>query len=172
MITIIAGTNRKNSYSLKVANIYQQLLAKHSIEHQVLSLEQLPHDFIFTQLQTQTTEYTSFISQYIEQAEKFVFIIPEYNGSFPGVLKAFVDTVPPKFFRGKKSCLVGVSSGHLGSVRGLDDFTDILHYLGVEVLSNKPKFSGIEKIMDDNGQFIDVANVGKLSTQLEKFNAF
>jgi len=172
MITIIAGTNRNGSYTKRIADIYYKTLTEKGVECQVLSLKSLPHDFIFTQLQKQTDDYTAFISEYILNAQKFIFIIPEYNGSFPGVLKAFVDTVPPKFFRGKKSCLVGVSSGHLGAVRGLDDFTDILHYLGVEVLSNKPKFSNIETLLDQNNEFLNPINTERIEKQLEQFQGF
>lgn len=172
MITIISGTNRKGSYSLRVAEIYKNNLKKLNVACQILSLENLPIDFIFTQLDKQTGEYIAFLKPYIIDVEKFIFIIPEYNGSFPGVLKAFIDSVPPKYFRGKKSCLAGVSSGHLGAVRGLDDFTDILHYLSVEVLSNKPKFSNIEKLLDENNHFIDEANQNKIIKQLELFGRF
>jgi chromate reductase, NAD(P)H dehydrogenase (quinone) len=172
MITIIVGTNRNGSYSKRVADIYHKILSDNGVKCQMLDLKMLPHDFIFTQLQTQTDDYTAFITEYILNAQKFIFIIPEYNGSFPGVLKAFIDTVPPKFFRDKRSCLVGVSSGHFGAVRGLDDFTDILHYLGVEVLSNKPKFSSIETLLDQNNEFLSPVNKERVEKQLEQFESF
>jgi NAD(P)H-dependent FMN reductase len=172
MITIISGTNRKGSYTKRVAEIYKQFIEKQNIDCQIFSLETLPKDFIFSEFEEQSDSYISFITPFIINCNKFIFVIPEYNGSFPGILKAFIDTVPPKYFRGKKSCLVGVSSGHLGAVRALDDFTDILHYLGVEVLSNKPKFSNIENLLDSNNQFIDEKNNERILKQLDLFWGF
>ncbi|MFP5471334.1 MAG: NADPH-dependent FMN reductase [Bacteroidia bacterium] len=172
MITIIAGTNRKGSYTKRVAEIYKGTLSKQNIDCQILSLEELPKDFIFSEFEKQSDNYIAFLKPYIIDVDRFIFIIPEYNGSFPGILKAFIDTVPPKYFRGKTSCLVGISSGHMGSVRSLDDFTDILHYLGVEVLSNKPKFSNIERLLNENNQFIDEANQVRILKQLEIFARF
>jgi NAD(P)H-dependent FMN reductase len=91
-----------------------------------------------------------------------VFIIPEYNGSFPGILKAFIDCVPPRFFHGKKAGLVGVSSGHAGSLRSMDQFTNVLNYLQVSVLHSKPKLSGIEKIIDSERELNDSETINRL----------
>ena len=42
----------------------------------------------------------------MSQSEKFVFIVPEYNGSFPGVLKTFIDGLAfPDTFEQKKNVL-------------------------------------------------------------------
>src|SRR3546814_10980139 len=67
--------------------------------------------------------------------EKFILIIPEYNGSFPGILKIFVDACqfPDSFFN-KKAALVGLSSGKYGNVRGVDHFTGVCHYVRLQVL--------------------------------------
>ena len=55
-----------------------------------------------------------------------------------------------KDFNHKKAALVGVSSGHAGALRPLDQFTSVLHYLQVEVYSGKPKLSSIEALLDDD----------------------
>ncbi len=79
-------------------------------------------------------------------SEKFVFIVPEYNGSFPGVLKAFIDGLQfPDSFAGKKAALVGVSSGIQGAGLALSHLTDIFNYCGTHVLALKPKLMHIEE---------------------------
>lgn len=167
MITIIVGTNRSGSNSRKVANVYQNVMNEMSVENQILDLKDLPHDFAFTQLGTQTDDYTEMIEKYIINIDKMLIVIPEYNGGFPGVLKSFFDTVPPKFVNGMRSALVGVSSGHAGAARALDSFSDILHYLKAEVYSNKPKFSGIDGLLDENGAFKDPKTVDRIKEQIE-----
>lgn len=99
-------------------------------------------------------------------------MIPEYNGGYPGILKAFVDAVPPKHFRGKKAALTGISSGKAGALKAMDDFTGILHYLQAEVLSDKPKFTDIENAFNEKNEFIsDDINL-RIDKQLDKFLGF
>lgn len=173
MITIISGTNRPGSNSLKIAKRYQKVFGENGVNSQVLSLEELPRNFVFTEMFGERTEgYKVFINKYIGSVSKFVFVVPEYNGSFPGILKAFVDSVHPQFFRGKKAALLGVSSGRSGNLKGLADFTGILHYLQVEVMAKKPKLSGIENLIDENGTLSDEPSVLLLQEQAEKFFEF
>jgi chromate reductase, NAD(P)H dehydrogenase (quinone) len=75
--------------------------------------------------------------------------MPEYNGSFPGVLKAFLDGLRyPDSFRNKVAGLVGLSSGSMGGALAMSHLTDILNYFGMFVLPVKPRFAFIEKAMD------------------------
>lgn len=153
MITIISGTNRLDSVSSQIALYYQQILRNKGVEAQILDLATLPQDFIYSALYENTGQNTEFntFQEVIDATERFVFIIPEYNNSFPGVLKAFIDGLRyPSSFDGKKGALVGISSGAQGAGLALSHFTDILHYLGMNVIPLKPKLSRIEKNFMDN----------------------
>ena len=80
----------------------------------------------------------------MEEANKYVFIIPEYNGSFPGVFKAFIDGLRfPATFEGKKCAIVGVSKGAQGGALAMSHLTDIFHYLKMHVHPLKPRLSNI-----------------------------
>jgi NAD(P)H-dependent FMN reductase len=153
MIKIIVGTNRRNSVSEKLALIYQDLLAKMDTPSEILLLEDLPHDFIFSALYHNNGKnegYNSF-HQKVKEGTKFVFVVPEYNGSFPGILKGFIDGMTyPNSFRNKKCALVGISSGIGGGGIALSHLTDIFHYVGMHVLALKPKLAKIEDNMSDN----------------------
>ena len=109
--------------------------------------------------------------KYISPAERVVIVAAEYNGSYPGILKAFIDAVHPDHWKGKKAALVGISSGRSGNVRGLEHLTGVLHYLQVEVCSVKPVISGIDGLLAgeelNNEETIDV-----LWQQAERFLAF
>lgn len=101
MIKIIVGTNRKNAISGIIAKIYQQLLDQHGAKGEIVSLADLPEDFVFTALYEHNGKNKGFnnIHNQIKSGDKFVFIVPEYNGSFPGILKSFIDgmTYPNSF---------------------------------------------------------------------------
>lgn len=152
MITIIAGTNRKNSKSRVVSNIYQGILSGLGEESTILDLANIPADFIVSALYENSGKNSDFnkYRQAIERSSKFVFIVPEYNGSFPGVLKAFIDGLKyPDSFIGKKCALVGISSGAQGGGLAVSHLTDIFNYCGMHVLALKPKLARIEANTSD-----------------------
>tara|TARA_B110000438_G_scaffold281143_1_gene307035 strand:+ start:269 stop:787 length:519 start_codon:yes stop_codon:yes gene_type:complete len=172
MISIISSTNRSNSNSLIVANKCQDIFNEKEVGNKLLSLEDLPDDFIFNNsFGNSTAEYLTLTDKYMNVPGKLVFVIPEYNGSFPGVLKAFVDSLDHLSMGGKKACLIGLSSGHAGALRGLDHFTAVLHHLKIEVYSDKPKLSGIEKLINDN-QLKDEKTIIRLAEMLDGFINF
>lgn len=174
MITIIVGTNRKDAVSREIADIYQQLLQKKQVETQILDLSELPKDFIYTALYENSGKNEAFnqFKQTIESNDKFVFIVPEYNGSFPGVLKAFIDGLEyPSVLSNKKGALVGVAAGMQGGAIALSHMTDVLNYLGVNVLAFKPKLAHIYRHLKD-GQLTSNLYLELLETQVEQLIAF
>ncbi|MTI39356.1 NADPH-dependent FMN reductase [Fulvivirga lutimaris] len=173
-ITIICGTNRIDSVSYQISVIYQQLLAKAGCNAEIIDLTDLPNDFAFTALYENSGKNEEFnhFRKLMSDSDKFVFVVPEYNGSFPGVLKTFIDGLEyPGSFKNKKSALVGISSGIQGAGLALSHLTDIFHYCGMEVLSLKPKLSHIEK--NFNGEKITNKLYQLLiEEQVEKILAF
>lgn len=169
MTTIICGTNRENSNSSIISRVYEDLIQKQGEEVSVLYLKDLPKSFAYDEINNlKSDEFKAVVDKFIIPSDRFVFIIPEYNGGFPGVLKSFMDSVPPKDFNNKKAALVGVSSGHAGALRPLDHFTNVLHYLKVEVFSNKPKLSSIEALLDDD-KLNDEKALERLNKHVESF---
>ncbi|UXP30811.1 NAD(P)H-dependent oxidoreductase [Reichenbachiella agarivorans] len=153
MISIISGTNRKNSVSKKIAHIYQTILEAKGEQATIISLEDLPIDFMGTALYENSGKNELFnpFRELIAQSQKMIFVVPEYNGSFPGVLKAFIDGMKyPDSFRDKKAALVGLSSGIQGAGLALSHLTDIFNYCGMHVLAQKPKLSRIEQNLTEN----------------------
>lgn len=147
-IIIVCGTNRTDSVSWQISLIYQQILNDMGIENDLIDLTDLPHDFAFSALYENSGKNEAFnpFREIMAAHKKFVFIVPEYNGSFPGVLKTFIDGLKfPDSFRDKKCALVGVSSGIQGAGLALSHLTDIFHYCGMHVLALKPRLSHIEK---------------------------
>lgn len=174
MITIITGTNRPSSNSRAVANLYATLLAEQGVESQILDLAELPADFTLTALYDNIGQNSAFnqLSSMIGASDKFVFIVPEYNGSFPGVLKAFIDGLSyPNTFRNKKAALVGLSSGVQGSGLAMSHLTDIFNYLGMHVLALKPRLAHIDKNFDGtvitNELYLELLN-----QQIDQFITF
>lgn len=158
MITIVAGTNRPESKSREIADFYQKLLLQHRTESQILDLMDLPADFVFSALYHNSGKNEQFNSlrAIMENSQKFVFIVPEYNNSYPGVLKAFIDGLSyPNALVHKKSALVGISDGVQGNTLGLSHLTDVLNYLGMHVLAQKVRIPFMGKNFRD-GEIQDI----------------
>lgn len=174
MITIICGTNRKNSNSSIIAKIYKEMLELEGQQSEIINLIDMPVDFISSALYETAGKNEAFndTRDKMVLTQKFVIIVPEYNGSFPGVLKTFFDGLKfPDTFTNKKCALVGLSSGIQGAVLAMSHLTDILNYCGTHVLSQKPKLAGIEKNLID-GKIINPLYQQLLKDQIKAFIAF
>lgn len=131
------------------------MLRNKGVECELFSFENLPANLLFSDTYgNRSTEFEAIIQHIIRPNHKFIFVMPEYNGGFPGVLKLFLDAVHPREWTNKKACLVGVSSGRAGNLRGMDHLTGILNYLKMNVFYNKLPISQIDKLLDSEGKFI------------------
>ncbi len=170
MLTIIAGTNRKNSTTLKIAKFYQQRLAAKNVSSTIMDLAQLPTDFVFSALYENSGKHEVFnqFRKQITDSQQLVFIVPEYNGSYPGVLKSFIDGLQyPDGLKGKEVALVGLSAGVLGGAWALSHLTDILHFLNVDVISVKVRLASIKSHFVD-GEITNPLYNELLEMQIEK----
>src|SRR5262245_42080938 len=172
-ILVISCTNRPDSNTLKVSRIYQNLITEHQVTCGLLDLSILPHNIAFSEtFGKRTPEFAKLIKEYITPYRKFIFVIPEYNGSFPGILKTFLDSTHPSEWHDKDACLVGVADGRAGNLRGLEHLTGILGYLKMHVYHNKLPISGITHIIKPDGNFVNEAQLDACKAQVEGFLKF
>ncbi len=173
MTTIISGTNRAESNTLKLAEYYHRQLSEKGFESEILSLCDLPDDFIVSDLYGKRSTAFQSIQDKISATSKFIFIIPEYNGGFPGILKTFIDACKfPESFYGKKAVLVGLSSGKYGNVRGIEHFTGICHYINLHVLPLRIHIPAIGREFDEHGDLFKEDTIKFVSHQIEQIIAF
>ena len=180
MITIISGTDRKDGLTHVLATHYHHLmLSKTNQTIRFYSLENLPPDLYGAAMYQKHTISEAF--QEIEDtllipANKFFFIIPEYNGSFPGILKLFVDAASVRskmsIFRGKKAGLAGVATGRAGNIRGLEHFASVMMFMGVTVLPNMLPVSSFNKMLNAEHHITDDVLLKSIEKQVEEFLAF
>jgi NAD(P)H-dependent FMN reductase len=173
MIAVINATNRPQNLTLAVVQACAALLQERGIPHVVAGMDELPERFLVTDgFGNRSAAVEQLIQRVLVPAEKVVVVAPEYNGSFPGIFKAFIDAIEPALWQGKKAALVGVATGRAGNLRGLDHLTDVFHHLGVEVLSAKVPISRVHALLDEKGQLKDAATQAVLAKQLDKLLQF
>ena len=163
MITIISGTNRKYSNTFKIAREYQLLLQQKGIEAGIFSLEDvnlLQYDVAFEKIE----------NEILIPSSHFIIISPEYNGSFPGVLKLLFDNSRShEIWFHKKALLTGVATGRAGNLRGMDHLADVLNYLKITVHPNKLPISVVNSVVDSDGKIIDKSTLKAINQQLDEF---
>ncbi len=179
MITVISSTNRKNSETLKIAqHYYEQLSAKTAEEVLLLDLCDLPNDFLHNDMfekGQQSSALREMQEKYMIPADKFVFVMPEYNGSIPGILKLFIDAcsvykMKETFKRGdKKALLVGVASGRAGNLRGMIHMTGMLNYLNITVHPNQLPISKVETLLAEDNSVQDEDTLKVTDIQMNEF---
>lgn len=173
MITIISGTNRPNSNSYLLAKYYQARFSEKGADARILPLTDLPANFITADMYGKRSPEFAPIQEMISATEKFLFIIPEYNGSFPGILKTFVDACkyPDSFFN-KKAALVGISTGKYGNIRGVEHFTGVCHYLRLHILPLRIHIPYITQEFDSTGRLSKEDTLKFTDEQINSFILF
>ena len=163
MTTIISGTNRKGSMTLRVARLYLRILLGQGADAHLLSLEEL-------NVCERSPQLLKAEEQLLIPSQKFIFVMPEYNGSFPGILKLMIDNSDiRRCWWHKKAAIVGLADGRGGNLRGIDHLTGILHYLKMNVLYNKLPLSRINEEVSHSGEWLKPATEKLIRQQIEEF---
>jgi NAD(P)H-dependent FMN reductase len=178
MITIISGTNRPNSRTKLIASHCLQALADAGEDVQLLDLVDINLPILSDEMYNASGQHPyigNLQDKYLINSDHWLIISPEYNGSFPGILKLFFDAVSVRrykeTFSGKSASMIGVASGRAGNFRGMEHLTGILNYLNVVVMPNKLPVSVIEKNISENGAIEKTTSV-VLSSFLEEMTIF
>ena len=166
MITIISGTNRVGSMTLRTAKIYYNILKELNEDVQLLSLEN-------QQVWERGESMIALEKEFLIPADKFIFVMPEYNASFPGILKVMMDNSDiKKCWWYKKALLIGLSDGRAGNLRGIEHMTSILHYMKVHVHYNKLLLSKVTDEIDAEGKIKKADTAKNIRLQIEEFVRF
>ncbi len=176
MITVLSTTNRKNSLTRKLAQSYFKILQQRSrAKTDFFALEDLPFDFVSSEMYSEkkSTQFKKIEQDILLPSEKFVFVIPEYNGSYPGILKTMVDACDvKKVFFGKKAALVGISSGKTGNLRGMDHFSDVLNHIKINVLYDKVRVARVDSVFDNTQQLVNQKTIERIQIQIDELLHF
>ena len=101
----------------------------------------------------------------MNDSDALIFVVPEYNHSFPGLLKHVLDTNLKEYIH-KAAGVCGVSAGPFGGARMIQNFLPVLRELGMVTIFSDVYFGNAGKLFDPaTGQITDAA----YSSRLDKF---
>jgi chromate reductase len=167
MITVISGTSRNDSNTLRLATIYSEKLRLG--QPQSVHLLSLQHRAVWERGE----DMKRIERELLIPSARFVFVMPEYNGSFPGVLKMMLDNSDiRKCWWGKKAMLTGLADGRAGNLRGLEHMTGVLQYLHMDVYWDKIPLSRINEELDAEGRLSKPGTEAAIDAQIKGFLAW
>ena len=171
-IAVVCGTNREGALSrllaAEVAESYGQL--GHEIDN--LDMAELPPDALHpTAYKEKTPAIQALIDRFLS-CDGAVFVIPEYNGSFPGVLKLFVDLLPfPEGFDLRPCAFVGLAAGQFKALRAVEQFQQVAGYRNAYLFPRR-LFIGDSFSAFVDGKLADDELSQRLHDQAAKFSDF
>jgi chromate reductase len=140
-IAVIVGSLRKDSFNRKLATALARLA---------------PADFRLTQLRIddlplynqdddgQQAASVLRLKGELKAAQGVLFVTPEYNRSFPGVLKNALDNASRPYgqsaWAGKPAGVIGVSVGAIGTALAQQHLRNVLAYLDMPTLGQPEAF--------------------------------
>jgi chromate reductase len=131
-IAVIVGSLRKDSFNRRLANALARL-APRDWEFNQLRIDDLP---LYNQDDDENNAPSvKRLKSEILAADGLLFVTPEYNRSFPGVLKNAIDHGSRPYgksvWQGKPAGVIGISPGTIGTAVAQHDLRGVLAYLEV-----------------------------------------
>jgi|SRR5215831_3038578 len=107
-------------------------------------------------------------SALVEKSDALILVVPEYNHSFPGLLKHVLDTNLKEYIH-KAVGVCGVSAGPFGGVRMIENLLPVLRELGLVTIFWDVSFGNVGKLFDANtGKITDPAYTRRLDKFLNE----
>jgi NAD(P)H-dependent FMN reductase len=170
MLAVIAGTNRPGSTTLTIARHAREILVGCGEEVVLLDLAELPRDLMASTSYAVKPAGFKVFQDAVLEARGILTVVPEYNGSFPGILKYFIDMLRfPESLNEMPAGFIGISSGPWGAVRAVEQLEMIFQYRHAHLYGRRMFIPGVGGAVDDAGQPVEPAMARRLETTLRGF---
>lgn len=151
-IPVILGTGREGRQSEKVAKYVLKQVASFGFETELIDVRDYPASVTARVEQEQFDDKG--LQKKMVQADGYIIVAPEYNNSFPGELKIFIDHYYPEYEK-KPMGICGVSGGPWGGVRCIQALRLVIVALKAVNLNNVVMFSEVTSLFHDSGAMKD-----------------
>jgi chromate reductase len=175
VIEIVSGTNRPDSQTRRIAGLLERLYREAGeTEVRILDLQKLPQEIFNPSSYAEKPASFQPFCQRILQADGLHIVTPEYNGSFPGVLKYFIDMLKfPESFEHRPVAYTGVAGGIWGGFRAVEQLQLIFGYRNAYNLPERVWIPGIGRKWSEDGTTLnDKPTMDMLRHQISEFRNF
>jgi chromate reductase len=172
-ITIISGTNRRGSNSRRVADHLAKIYANLGVPAAVLDLAEISPSAYTPDAYDAIPQVARAFTDMVLASAGLHLVVPEYNGSFPGMLKAFIDLLEfPVAFDGRAVAFVGVAAGEWGGLRPVEQLQEIFAYRNALQFPKRVFIREVEDKFNPEGKLSDADIVERLTAQAAEFAEF
>lgn len=161
---VFAASTRRDSLNRKLALAAFESLKRAGAHADFVDLRDYPMPLYDgdTEAQTGLPERAKAFKELARGYDGFVVASPEYNGSFPALLKNVIDWIsrpepgekPLEVIRGKTAALLSASPGPGGGQRVLKMLREWLAIIGVNVLTLQVGVAKASTAFDDQGRVV------------------
>lgn len=155
-LTVISGTNRRDSVSIKVArNIQSRYQTRGVSDVEVFDLATLPLELFSPDAYADKPAEFEPFSERILASDGLIVIAPEYNGSYAGALKLFIDMLKfPESFENRPVAYVGIAAGIWGGLRPVEHLQQVFGYRNALNFNERVFIPAVGKAFDEeSGKF-------------------
>jgi NAD(P)H-dependent FMN reductase len=174
MIVIVSGSIRPGSNALKVAQHLDSRYRAAGAETALLDLRTLPPEAYQGEAYAKRPEaVTKGFVEPVLAADGLVVVVPEYNGSYPGALKHFVDLLPfPESFENRPVAFVGIAAGYYGGLRAVEQLQMVFAYRNGLLFNKRVFIPAVYGMFDEDNNIKDEAIRERLENQSTAFLTF
>ncbi len=175
---ILVGTDRAGSNSKKVALLIQDRYRQVGDDVGLIDLHSVSKGFSGgSQYGNVTEPALREATQLVETSDGLIVVVPEYNGSMPGILKLFIDHLKyPDAFEHRPVCFVGIG-GMFGGLRPVEHLQQVFGYRNAFAFPDRIFIMNVFnhfKVTPDNpkGELTDSKILNLLDLQRDGFRRF
>ncbi|MCW8093127.1 NADPH-dependent FMN reductase [Alteromonas sp. ASW11-130] len=171
-LVAFAGSTRDKSFNQSIIEVAVEGAKEAGAEVNLISLADYPMP-IFNQDDETNNGIPEKAQQFKElliAADGFLIASPEYNSSYPALLKNAIDWASRQSgdekvlaaYKGKVAGIMAASEGALGGMRVLVTLRMLLENIGTLVLPNQKAIARVHTLLDENGKVTDEKTIKQL----------
>jgi NAD(P)H-dependent FMN reductase len=163
-IPLILGTARQGRESEHAARfVFEQTKKRAGVETEFIDVRTLPMKLDDAGEQMKDPKFAATI----ERCDGLIIVTPEYNHSFPGLLKHALDMCLKEYIH-KAVGICGVSAGVIGGARVIESLLPVMRELGLVTIFEDMNFGKIGSLFDEHGNLMDENFVRRVDTFLSE----
>ncbi len=171
-IPVVLGSVREGRRSLAPAELIVEKIQELGATSQLVDFKELPLPFFDSPIPPVGLKgvypYPN-VQKWSEialSADAFVIVTPEYNHSFPAIIKNALDWLYKEFEK-KPFGLVGVSDGSYGGSRAIEHLRPVIENFGAFAIRETVNFTKAPTMFNEQGNLIDEAYLKRIDNFLK-----
>lgn len=155
IFTLVGGISRESLNKRFFQSIVD--LKPEGFEFETFDISKLP--FFSQDLENDPPDVVTEFKEKIREADGILFVTPEYNRSFPGVLKNAIDWGSRPYgmslWDKKVAAVIGASPGNIGTFGAQHHLRQVLAYLNMHVLGQPEFYFNATAAFDENNKLVN-----------------